>query len=562
MHLFTQSAVLKALGWSLFNSLWQMGLLWLAYALLVAIFRKASADMRHFLALLLIFTGTAWFAASFISGVISADEHAGYPFPAGIPRQFIGQLLPYCSFLYLLALVFLLARYFSHYLHSRRLRSMGLSRIQPELRVFVSETSRLMGIGKEVRVWLSSLVEGPVTLGFLKPVILIPFATVNNLSLQQVEAILLHELAHIKRYDYLLNLCVTILEVIFFFNPFTLRLIRNIKREREHRCDDLVMQFRYDPHIYVSALLSLATDGQRRQQMALAATGKNDRLLLHRVRRILKQKSKADRPGARPVVFLLFAIFAGIIGLSRPENSFVRMMQGKGRDLVRTAGPAESPTIRIMRNSLPPKAKAPASPIDGQPKKPHVTPYPSDEQDTPQDLILASNKSSDNDDEDPGYQQTAELKEADPSTSSEARAYSISEAPVNINITSVAPAPDQDLPYVPSSSFSMGHTEDGAYRWQQQASAADKAARTEIERGLKVLQTEKITLGKLRLAMSLSIRPTTRKVVVSEKRPDIQNLQQQLGEEQLRLKEEYLLKQHELLKKLQKARKVKVIIYI
>src|SRR5258707_299372 len=115
-------------------------------SLLVAIFRKASADMRHFLALLLICTGTIWFAGSFIGGIISADEHAGYLFPAGIPRQFIGQLLPYCSFVYLLALAFLLARYFSHYLHSRRLRSMGLSRIQPELRVFVSETSRLMGI--------------------------------------------------------------------------------------------------------------------------------------------------------------------------------------------------------------------------------------------------------------------------------------------------------------------------------------------------------------------------------------------------------------------------------
>src|SRR6266700_3490249 len=98
MHLFTQSALLKALGWSLFNSLWQMALLWFAYAVLVAAFRKSSANMRHFLALLLICTGTVWFGVSFIGGVFSADEHAGYVLPAGISRQFIGPLLPYCSF--------------------------------------------------------------------------------------------------------------------------------------------------------------------------------------------------------------------------------------------------------------------------------------------------------------------------------------------------------------------------------------------------------------------------------------------------------------------------------
>src|SRR5450755_1114151 len=149
MHLFAQSALLKALGWSLFNSLWQMALLWLVYVVLTIVFRRATAGARHFLALLFLAAGTVWFLFSFIGGALSADNQPAYAFSWVVSRQFIDQLLPCCSFFYLLALVFLFARYSSYYLHSKRLKLTGLTRIQPELRVFVGETSRRMGIGKE-----------------------------------------------------------------------------------------------------------------------------------------------------------------------------------------------------------------------------------------------------------------------------------------------------------------------------------------------------------------------------------------------------------------------------
>lgn len=341
MDRVTQSALLKALGWSLFDSLWQMALLWLFFILLVSVFSKMTARSRHGLALVLIGAGAGAFVLSFIfhyvtasdgssanillSGLLTA-ERVGYALPAAA-RQFIDQLLPYCSFLYLLALAFLFARYTNHYFHSRRLKAESLSRIDPSLRVFVTQTALRMGIKKEVGVWLSSLVEGPVTLGFLRPVILIPFATVNNLSLDQIEAILLHELAHIKRYDYLLNLGVTFLRLLFFFNPFARLLIRHIRVEREHCCDDLVMQFRYDPRDYVTALLSLARAECRGQALALAATGKNDRFLLQRVKRILKQENRSDRPETRLVIFFLFTVLASFLTLSHPANPVARMIQ-------------------------------------------------------------------------------------------------------------------------------------------------------------------------------------------------------------------------------------------
>jgi beta-lactamase regulating signal transducer with metallopeptidase domain len=325
---FTQSALLKALGWALFDSLWQMALLWLSYTLLVSAFSKMSANARHGLAVLLIGAGTGSAVLSFVhylsaGGAPTGDwlntllpgaEHPGHTLPE-VAGQVIGRLLPYFSLLYLLALVWLIIRYSHHYLHARLLKEEGLSRIGPDLRVFVEQTARRMGIKRTVGVWLSSLVEGPVTLGFLRPVILIPFAMVNDLSLEQAEAILLHELAHIKRFDYLLNLAVTTLQLFFFFNPFARLLIRQIRKEREHCCDDLVIQFRVDPHAYASALLSLAALGQGHPQLALAATGKNDQLLLQRVKRILKQDRVTDRPGSRPMIIFLVTVLAVLITL-------------------------------------------------------------------------------------------------------------------------------------------------------------------------------------------------------------------------------------------------------
>jgi beta-lactamase regulating signal transducer with metallopeptidase domain len=344
MQLVTHSALLRALGWSLFNSLWQMALLWLFFTIFIRIFKTLSAHARHGLAVFLLCIGAAWSGLSFLNAwydsdalspglnvIFSNEAFAGYSGWNTI-RDWFNKCLPYCSSIYLLFLTFLFARYLHHYIQSRRLRTSGLYKVQGELRIFVRETARRMGIGKEVGVWFSTLVDGPLTLGFLKPVILLPFTTVNNLSIPQVEAILLHELAHIRRNDYLLNLGVAFLETFFFFNPFVRMLIREVKREREHRCDDLVMQFRYEPHTYVSALLSLArSSSNKNQQLALAAAGENDQLLLRRVRRILDQPETADRFRIKTILlFFIPMAIASLIIFCSPDRPAVQLAEFSG----------------------------------------------------------------------------------------------------------------------------------------------------------------------------------------------------------------------------------------
>jgi len=492
MHLFTQSALLQALGWSLFDSFWQMALLWLLYVVFTSVFPKASSHARHNLALILLGAGAVWFLFSFIAGFSGGNEgRSSFSWPG--KAWAIQQLLPYLSSLYLLILCVLLARYIHHYFQSRRLKLTGLSRIRPDLRLFVEETSRRLGIRKEVRIWMSSLVDCPLTLGFLKPVILVPVATITHLTTQQVETILLHELAHIKRYDYLLNLAIMALEIVFFFNPFSRLLIRGIKKEREHRCDDLVMQFRYDPHTYVSALLSLATHGQGRERLALAANGRNDQLLLQRAKRLLKDKKTADRPGARSIVFLLLALLTTFLGLSRPAIS-VPPQSATGTGIGIAMAPplpaSEVQAVTILSTALPivrsDQAKTGAPKPKGLKKAGSIHSTLSGTHEAPENIYYVNAEAPEDEDDnaEDNTVVTAMAAPAPEAAEHSRRSYSIS--PAVTMVTPPPPATNKQEPYVPNSSFSFTFVEDTA-RPGRRIASLDKSFRAETERALRTL---------------------------------------------------------------------------
>jgi len=301
-----------------------------------------------------------------------------------VSRFFTDVILVDGSSIYLLVLGGLLIRHLYHYRQSRQLTRHGLSKLPSELRVFVSATSNRMGIRPTVSAWLSSKVDVPLTLGHLKPVILLPVAMVNHLTPQQVEAILVHELAHIRRHDYLLHLAVTALEGFFFFNPFARLLIRQVKKERENCCDDLVLQFRYDRHSYVSALLSLATHSQKVRR-AIAATGDGNRLLLQRAKRILQQKQSYDRPGFRPLVLLLFTGLITLIAMYGPAHPVARRQTlpaaitltiHPGRTSVPTALMAVRPDLLITlsaRTTATARSSSEAKTMTAQGRRQHVT---------------------------------------------------------------------------------------------------------------------------------------------------------------------------------------------
>jgi hypothetical protein len=168
----------------------------------------------------------------------------------------------------------------------KQLRSEGLSRPPIDWRLFVKQHARYLGIKKPVALYVSKLASSPLTVGFWKPIILIPVASINQLSPQQLEAVLLHELAHIRRHDYLLNIILQMAEIALFFNPFMRLLLKQARQERENSCDDWVLQFRYNAADYARALLTIEKQSTQ-SLLALGTNNKNEFQLLNRVKRML-----------------------------------------------------------------------------------------------------------------------------------------------------------------------------------------------------------------------------------------------------------------------------------
>ena len=168
------------------------------------------------------------------------------------------------------------------------------------------------------RLLESALVDVPTVIGWMKPVILLPASALAGLSPAQLEAILAHELAHIRRHDYLVNLLQTLVETLLFYHPAVWWLSRRIRIERENCCDDLAVSLCGDPVAYAQALADLEELRGRGGQLVMAANGGS---LVHRVRRLLGAPSHAGRgPGwlaGSVAVLLMLGIAAGALADGR-----------------------------------------------------------------------------------------------------------------------------------------------------------------------------------------------------------------------------------------------------
>ena len=303
------SNLLTALGWSLLDSIWQMALVWTAYHIITAGYKRFSSAGKHNLILLFVFLGTEWFVYNFIQRLNEPVKPviSGFiPLPA-----FANQWIPFLSFCYL---VFLLIRFQQCGFHVPVKPLKNLVPTPVFIQTFANRYTRILGITKNVSVYISDLAETAETSGFLKPMILLPLALINRLTTEQVEAILAHELYHIRRNDYLIHICMTCFRCIFFFNPFALLFYKELEREREHACDDGVLELGYQPAVYAEALYNLERVRQVSPGFYLAADGNRPWLLMERIRRVLGS-SVPNKNRFRPLIlrsllaaFLLFGL--------------------------------------------------------------------------------------------------------------------------------------------------------------------------------------------------------------------------------------------------------------
>lgn len=328
-----ESGFLLSLGKAIAASIWQMGLLFLVYHILIATFRIKQAASKNLLSSVFALGGFAWFTFTFFFYTTQKTANAlviqegsntngllqnitgstNWQLLVNWTEYKLNLLLPYLSVAYLFVLLWFSAKLLFQMHAAHQLKNKGIVTVNDELKAFSEYLAASLGITKTILVFISNRIDIPATIGFLKPVILLPATAVTHLTPAQLEAVLLHELAHIRRNDYFWNILLSIAETLLFFNPFALLLINIARKERENSCDDVVMSYQQNAAVYAEALLNV--EKARLQTPVLAmALGDNKHHLMHRVKRILNLPAEKNKISTRLLALLFFTVVFALMG--------------------------------------------------------------------------------------------------------------------------------------------------------------------------------------------------------------------------------------------------------
>ena len=244
-------------------------------------------------------------------------------FSATVSNVRSAQFLPWVVIVWLFGAAFFWVRLAGGWVFAARMRSV-LVRLAPrEWQETLAQLSARIGLSRPVRLLVSAVVQVPTVVGWLRPVLLVPVGALSGLPPEHVEALLLHELAHIRRNDYLVNILQGIAEALLFYHPAVWWVSGHIRVERELCCDDVAVSASGDALTYARALVQLESLRPAHFSVAVAASGGS---LSHRIARLLGQPRPAVRTGLGPgvlgVAILLVAAAYGLFGRSDTRPAF------------------------------------------------------------------------------------------------------------------------------------------------------------------------------------------------------------------------------------------------
>ncbi|WP_213805185.1 TonB family protein [Granulicella sp. dw_53] len=225
---------------------------------------------------------------------------------ARVLDQSMPRLLP----IWFAGVVLLLARLSIGLIVANRMKSAATQTPSLELHRTFHQLARRLEVTRSVILMHSTLVQVPTVIGWLRPIVLLPLSCLAGLSTIQVEAILAHELAHIRRHDYLVGILQFIVEALLFYHPAVWWVSKQIRKEREHCCDDLAVRIGGDALTYAKALSFLE---EQRSPSPAVALGANGGILAMRIRRILG--SKQTPAVSQPTALVLLSATVLVVGL-------------------------------------------------------------------------------------------------------------------------------------------------------------------------------------------------------------------------------------------------------
>jgi len=327
----------QTLGWTLLHFLWQGAALGLAAWLGLVLLRGASAKARYVLACACLLLMVAAPAATALllqrqaPGLaqlsLAVEAAAPASAPAALPlglrvKAALDPALPWLLAGWVAGVLLLSTRFLGSWVRVQRLRRRSASPVPAEWHLVLSRLCRDLQLSRTVRLLQSAAVEVPTALGWLRPVILLPACALAGLSPIQLEAILAHELAHIRRGDFLVNLLQSLVEVLLFYHPAVWWLSARIRAERELCCDDVAAELCGDPLLLARALTDLEAlreaPAPTPTHLALAANGGS---LMHRVRHLLYPALPITTGARATALAVLAASLLGAAGVALQDQA-------------------------------------------------------------------------------------------------------------------------------------------------------------------------------------------------------------------------------------------------
>lgn len=330
---FLPGNISQALCQTLVHSLWQGALLALLTGFVMVLTKKSGAALRYRLltSLLLLFTISLFFTLFFelqappltVNQIPEALEHGNLwailLADLGSGLKYINEHAAAVSVFWLAIVVLKALRLLFGFYTLNRLKKVKVNPVTAFWEAQLTRLAKTMDIKRTLILLESGIAKVPVVIGYLKPVILVPIGLINSLEQREVEAILLHELAHIRRNDHLVNLLQSMLETLLFFNPAVLWLSHLIRAERENCCDDMVLHHTQNKVGYIKALVRFEEHRITTLQPALAFTGQNGSMLQRLERMVNNRNSTLNKLEVTGLAFLL--VITSLFVVLSPANS-------------------------------------------------------------------------------------------------------------------------------------------------------------------------------------------------------------------------------------------------
>jgi len=305
----------RAVSTALLAFIWQGAAIGALLAAILAIAPERSAKLRY------VACCIAMGALAALPAVLAAFAYSSHgawvtdsvpplaELAPAVTRDVVSVLQRWLVVVWLCGVAITSVRFAAAWRHVRRVRESATGAPAAIADLLRSVEAKL-GMRRAARLGLTHIAASPVVFGWLEPTILLPAATITELTSEQLEAVLAHEIAHIRRHDFAVNLAQVIVETVLFFHPATWWVSARMRRERERCCDDSAVALAGDPSTYVRALLTLERSRHATPSLALGL-GAGTHELLPRVRRLLRIEQPMLRMATASVAIAGFLLLAG-----------------------------------------------------------------------------------------------------------------------------------------------------------------------------------------------------------------------------------------------------------